>query len=189
MGYSGRLTNPVNGALLIELATETGGHAYNAPEINGLTTLLDTESPLTFSRTEIDTAAGTATLKIRNNQDGVVTWLATESLAWLTVSPASGAVPARQTDESGVVVEPGVRDVNLTLSAGLAAGDYEGTISIVSADGNATVTVKATVAAGGVFFRADRHTGDAGGGTALARIERPACADLHVTVPGGRTHL
>ena len=49
------------------------------------------------------------------------------------------------------MVETGVRDVTLTVSPGIAAGDYADAFSIASVDGNANVTVQATVDAGGAL--------------------------------------
>jgi hypothetical protein len=149
LGFSGRLSTPVNGTVLIQLATETGGHSYYAPELGDLTRLLDTEKELTFNKPSVDLSARTATLPLRNNGSASVTWRALGNLNWLTVSPPSGTIPPLHRNTDGVIDEPGVRAVTLTVSSGLTPGEYAGSFSILSDSGNATVGVTATISPGG----------------------------------------
>lgn len=148
LGYSGRLSNPVNSAALIQLASETGGHNYYAPEVTDLALMLDTDNNLTFADTSVNLDTRTAVLRIRNIGSSPIAWRAIETLDWLQVNPLAGTVPALARNDNGVVVEPGVREATITLATGLAAGDYEGVIDIDSLDGDASVIVRATVLPG-----------------------------------------
>lgn len=163
IGYSGRTSNPVNSEVLIQLASETGGHNAIAPEINDLTALLDTTNWLTFNKVGVNLSTWRATVPIRNAGESSITWRALESLPWLSVVPSGGSVPPLARDDQGTIVESGVRDITFALQTPLADGTYEGTVLIDSASGDATVSARATVA-GGVLtsFVVVPSTDDAG---------------------------
>ena len=74
---------------------------------------------------------GEQSLQITNTSGGTLLWSATSSATWLSVTPASGTAPSTAT----VSVNP----------AGLAAGTYNGTLTI-SASGIASQTVAVTLA-------------------------------------------
>ena len=150
IGFSGRLSNPVNNEVLIQLAQGTGGHSYYAGELNDLARLLATENSLAFGPTAIDANAGTATLELCNIGSATFTWQAIEGLDWLRLSAASGSVPAALFNAEGVIIEPGIRELLVSLEPGLAAGGYEGAIAINCAAGDATILVNATVLGGGL---------------------------------------
>ena len=164
IGFSGRLSNPVNSSVMIQLAAATGGHSYYAPEIGDLTKLLDTEKALSFRQTTVDLAAGTATLRLSNVGATSITWRATENLDWLTVFPPSGTIPPLHRTTNGTIDEPGVREVTVAMAVGLLPGTYEGPIVVNSDSGDATVSVSATVAPGGSLsaFTLMPQTGDPG---------------------------
>lgn len=145
LGYSGRLSNPVNGGKLIALAAETGGHAYYAPEMPDLARLLDTGKGLAFGRTDVNAQERQATLHIRNIAAAAYTWYATNNLTWLTLSPLAGSVPPVQRNAQGGITESGIRDIVASIPANTPPGDYEGSFTLTSDAGNATVAVRATV--------------------------------------------
>jgi len=164
IGFSGRLSNPVNNGVLIKLAQDTGGHAYYAGELNDLARVLGQEDGLAFGPTAIDADAGTATLQLRNLGNTTLTWQALEALDWLRLSASSGPIPAVSLNPQGVIVEPGVRDLVISLEPGLAAGAYAGAVAVTSSAGDATVQVSATVFGGGTppELTVTPHTTDAG---------------------------
>lgn len=145
IGFSGRFSNPVNTEALLPLAAETGGHAFYAPQVSDLTRLLDTEEGLFFGRVTYSLSARTGTIPIQNNTTSNMAWQVASSASWLSVSPSSGTIPALFRSEDGTIVEPGVRNAVVTVASGLDAGDYEGTITIHSAAGDATVLATTTI--------------------------------------------
>ena len=164
IGFGGRASNPVDGVSLIQMAAETGGHAYYATEAKGLTELLDTTSALSFDKTDIDSAGGTATLRLRNNGARTLTWQAITNLDWLALSvppeaeaekasSLSDDIPPETKDSLGVIVEPGVRELIVTASAaGMSAGSHnEGYITLTSDGGNATVLAAIDVGEAGTI--------------------------------------
>jgi hypothetical protein len=139
----------VNDAVLTTLAQETGGHQYHASELPDLTTLLDTTKSLTFNKTQVNLAARSIVLPVRNNGDAAFAYTATKDVAWLTLAPSSANVPPLTRNDDGVVTETGVRNMTLTVAGGLPVGVHEGQVTITSQGGNAMVRVLATVASGG----------------------------------------
>jgi hypothetical protein len=87
---------------------------------------------LTFSGTTGGANPASQSLSISNSGGGTLSWTASDNQTWLTVSPTSGTAPSTATVS-----------VNLT---GLAAGTYNGTITI-SATGatNTPLTVPVTL--------------------------------------------
>jgi len=164
LGYSGRLSNPVNSGKLIALAAETGGHAYYAPEMPDLARLLDTNKGLAFGRTDVAPKERQAVLHIRNIASTAYTWYATNNLTWLTLAPLAGSVPPVQRNASGGITETGIRDIVASIPADTPPGDYEGVFTLTSDSGNATVSVHATINDAGkiTLWKMTPHTEDAG---------------------------
>jgi uncharacterized protein (TIGR03437 family) len=71
---------------------------------------------LQFSYTTGGTVPAAATVQITNSGSGTLSWTATPSASWLTVSPASGAAPS-------------TLSVSVSL-AGLSPGTYTGSVAI-----------------------------------------------------------
>ncbi len=164
LGYSGNSTSPVSATNLIQLATETGGHTYFAPDVRSLSKLLDTTKDLSFRPTITDLGARTATVQIANSGTKTIAWSAAEALSWLSVVPPSGTIPPFHRNSDGVIDETGVRSMTVTAQAGLAPGEYSGTFTIASGAGNATVHASAVVAFDGSLaqFIVAPQTDDAG---------------------------
>lgn len=149
IGFTGSLASPTNDTVLTTLAQETGGHQYKAAELSDLTSLLDTETPLTFGKAQVDLASRSTVFPVRNNGDAAFVYTATKDVAWLTLAPSSASVPPLMRNDEGVVTEPGIRNMTLSVAAGLPVGTHEGHVTIASQGGSATVRVLATVGAGG----------------------------------------
>ncbi|HZF41650.1 MAG TPA: S8 family serine peptidase, partial [Blastocatellia bacterium] len=92
---------------------------------------------LSFTATAGGSNPANQTISITNTGAGTLNWTATDDAPWLTVSPASGTAPSTLT-----------ASVNIS---GLAAGTYNGTITI-SATGasNTPVSVPVTLTVNGV---------------------------------------
>ncbi|MFN0084127.1 MAG: S8 family serine peptidase [Blastocatellia bacterium] len=87
-----------------------------------------TPSSLSFAGTAGGPAPASKTIALTNTGGGALSWTAADDASWLSVSPASGNAPATLT----VSVNP----------AGLAAGAFNGTITITSTGAtNTPVTV------------------------------------------------
>ncbi|MDP1949447.1 MAG: hypothetical protein Q8L77_18345 [Nitrospirota bacterium] len=85
---------------------------------------------LSFAATQGSANPASQTLTISNQGGGTLTWSATETAAWLAVSPASGT---------------GNGAVTLTVTSGsLAAGTYNSTVTL-QASGASSVTVPVTL--------------------------------------------
>ncbi len=91
---------------------------------NAQSTLAVSPSSLQFSMTFGGTAPAAQSIQISNSGSGTLSWTATASAAWITVSPASGTAPSTLS----VSISP----------AGLSAGTYTGNVQIAAA--NATNT-------------------------------------------------
>jgi hypothetical protein len=89
-------------------------------------------SSLSFTATAGGGNPANQTVSITNTGGGTLNWAATDNASWLTISPASGTAPSTLT-------------ASISIS-GLAAGDYNGTITI-SATGatNSPVSVPVTL--------------------------------------------
>jgi len=75
------------------------------------------------------------TLSIINTGTGSLTWNATESITWLTLSPSSGAVNVGDTSRTEVTIS----------RIGLSQGIYTGDVILTSDGGNDTVQVQMEV--------------------------------------------
>jgi hypothetical protein len=139
ISFSGRISTPVNESTLTAFAAETGGHIYHASEVGDLTKLLDTESSLSFGATAVDLTSGKATLLFRNVGSTTLTWQALESLDWLAVFPPAGSIPPLHRKLDGTIDETGVREVTVTTAPAFSPGTYQGSISIQSDSGDATI--------------------------------------------------
>ena len=119
--YNGTITITSNGGdAILTVAT-----AVLAPALSVTPTSLDfgeTESQKTFS--------------IANSGGMTLTWNLTDDQEWITVSPTSGTT-STETDQLTVTVNRG----------GLTPGPYNGTITITSNGGDATLTVATSVPA------------------------------------------
>jgi len=77
----------------------------------------------------------TQTVTVRNSGGGTLNWSASESLAWLSIAPASGSRGAGASTA-----------VTLTVDiAGMAEGTYEGDIDFTSTGGAGSATVSVTL--------------------------------------------
>jgi len=84
------------------------------------------------------------TISVYNQGSGAISWTASSSAKWLTVSPASGTTPA-----------------NLSVSvnsSGLAAGNYSATLTITGSGSTQTITV--TLAVSNLFLNSNFATSD-----------------------------
>lgn len=107
--------------------------AYNATTSTGTSpTIGVSPSSMSFTATAGGANPANQSLSISNTGGGTLNWTASDNATWLTVSPTSGTAPSSTTVS-----------VNIT---GLAAGTYNGTITI-SATGatNTPVTVPVTL--------------------------------------------
>ena len=102
---------------------------------------------LTFNLTATSSTATTQTFVLTNTGQGTLHWAASASTtsdgAWLSVSPATGAILAGQ---------PGATVTVTANPSGLAAGDYYGQIQVTSPNATSHIqllTVRLTVATGG----------------------------------------
>jgi len=86
---------------------------------------------LTFNMTQNGSNPTVKLLNISNNGTGSLTWSASESISWLSLSSSSGTAPS-------------TIDVSINGS-GLSAGTYTGQIAVSSNGGNQTVNVTLTV--------------------------------------------
>jgi hypothetical protein len=88
---------------------------------------------LNFGATTSGSAAGSQTFSIDNSGTGTMNWTVSDDASWLSCTPLSGT-------------NPGVVTVSV-IAAGLAAGEYNGTITVSSANAsnsprNVTVTLE-----------------------------------------------
>ncbi len=103
-------------------------------------------APITFAPTALKVSAmtngsGSTTLTLTNSGSRAVTWTATTTLGWLTVSPATGSLAKGAT-------------VSLTLTAhpnGVTPGDYAAGLVVDAATGQSAAPVALTVLAGPVL--------------------------------------
>ena len=89
-----------------------------------------TPAQINFGNTETEQP-----ISITNTGTGALTWIASENLNWLSLSPTSGLVNAEDTTSTTVSV----------TRAGLDQGSYEGEIAFVSNGGNDTLQVQMEV--------------------------------------------
>src|ERR1035437_473874 len=129
-----------------------------------------TPASLSFSTSARASATGTQTINLSSSVAGL-TFTASTSAAWLSVSPSSGSMPAILT----VSIDP----------SSLAAGTYQGTVTITAPNAvpstttvAVTLTVKpGTPAALGIDTQNVSFTATQGSG--------PLTQQLHVLNPGG----
>jgi len=123
--YTGTITISSNGGNQTVTTTLT----VNPPAVNP--TLQVSPTNLTFNMTQGGSNPTALPLNVTNSGTGSLTWSASESLAWLSLSSSSGTAPSA---------------VNVSIDgSGLSAGTYTGTITISSNGGNQTVTTTLTV--------------------------------------------
>ena len=105
---------------------------YNAAATTSGPTIGVSPASLSFSATVGGANPANQTLSITNTGGGTLTWTASVNAAWLAVSPTFGTAPSSTTVSANI--------------SGLAAGTYNGTITI-SANGatNTPVTVPVTL--------------------------------------------
>ncbi|MCX5770752.1 MAG: VWA domain-containing protein [Candidatus Hydrogenedentes bacterium] len=144
LGYSGRLSNPVNGALLLDMAKKTGGHSYYAPEVGDIAKALDTVKSLSFGTTKVDTANRRFTLPVRNIGSSIFTARATKDQNWLSIQPPTVSIPPLQRALDGSVLETGVRDMVVSIGS-LTAGEHTGSIDVRTEAGDGLVKVVVSV--------------------------------------------
>jgi uncharacterized protein (TIGR03437 family) len=138
------------------LAVDSGNNLYLAdngnrrirlvqPATGPVTTLSATS--VSFNLTATSSTATTQTFVVTNGGAGTLNWAAaattTSGGAWLSVSPASGAIAAGQAGTTVTVT---------AKPAGLAAGDYYGQIQVTSPNAASQVqivTVRLTVVTAG----------------------------------------
>ena len=150
LGYSGRISNPVNGALLLDMAARTGGHSYYAPEVGDIAKALDTLKSLSFGTTTVDTANRRFTLPVRNIGSTPITVRTSKDQVWLTIQPGTITVPPLQRALDGAVLETGVRELVVTVGS-LTPGRHTGNVDVRTEAGDGLVQVAVEVDAGGAI--------------------------------------
>jgi len=163
LGYSGRISNPVNSALLLKMAKESGGHSYYAAEVGDIAKALDTDKSLSFGTTTVDLDARRFVLPVRNIGTGAITVRTTRDQMWLSIQPANVLVPPLERALDGTVLESGVRDLVGTIGT-LPAGEHVVNIEVRSESGDGLVQVNVDVDASGdlTAIRVTPRTLDAG---------------------------
>ena len=133
-GNSSRSENGGGGRTMRRLAAEMPRLAQlisppSAPAISTNPAIGTSPTSLSFAAQQGGSNPSTQTLSISNTGGGTLSWSASDSMAWLSLSPASGT-------GAGAVT------VSVTTGA-LTAGSYTGTV-ILSAPGASSVTVPVT---------------------------------------------
>jgi uncharacterized protein (TIGR03437 family) len=122
----------LTGLLTIQVTATPGIDAITIMAAPPSAALAAAPSSLTFAYTAGGTVPAGQTVSVTNGGSGTLTWTATSSQSWLTVSPASGTAPSSLT----VSVSP----------AALAAGSYTGTVTITaSGASNSPLSVAVTL--------------------------------------------
>lgn len=123
--------------------TVSAGGVAGSPKVIPITLTVNPPSPpalatspasLSFSAETGGSAPAAKTITVTNSGGGTLSWSATESASWLTVSPASG------TNDGAVTVTPSI--------TGLAAGTYTTDVTITAAGASGsprTIPVTLTV--------------------------------------------
>ena len=133
---SAMLPASLTGLLTIIVKATTGTDAITIMAAVPGPTLAGTPSSLQFAYTAGGAVPAAQSIQITNSGSGTLTFAATASQSWLSVSPASGTAPATLT----VSVSP----------AALSAGSYSGTVLITASGASnspLSVAVTLTVAA------------------------------------------
>ena len=133
---SAMLPASLTGLLTIIVKATTGTDAITIMAAVPGPTLAGTPSSLQFAYTAGGAVPAAQSIQIANSGSGTLTFAATASQSWLSVSPASGTAPATLT----VSVSP----------AALSAGSYSGTVLITASGASnspLSVAVTLTVAA------------------------------------------
>lgn len=138
----------VNYADMVVLATESGGHTYNAGNVRELTALLGSEADLVLEPSGLS-QADTAYFDVANIGESNISW---------TARVVSGGTWIRRIAPAGATLIPGQSvPVAVELNpAGLPLGQrVEGEVALQSAAGNASVVIQVTPVddgAGGVLL-------------------------------------
>ena len=133
-GNSSRSENGGGGRTMRRLASEMPRLAQlisppSAPAVSTNPAIGTSPTSLSFTAQQGSSNPSTQTLNISNTGGGTLSWSASDSMAWLSLSPASGT---------------GAGAVTLSVTTGaLTAGSYTGTV-ILSATGASSVTVPVT---------------------------------------------
>jgi uncharacterized protein (TIGR03437 family) len=108
----------LTGMVTIQVYASAGSDTMNVL-LTPQATLAVAPASLQFAYTVGDPAPTAQSIQIANSGTGTLSWSATASAGWMSVSPASGTAPST---------------LSLSIApAGLSAGDYTGSIQIVSA--------------------------------------------------------
>lgn len=133
-GNSSRSENGRGGRTMRRLAAEMPRLAQlisppSAPAVSTNPAIGTSPTSLSFTAQQGGSNPSTQTLNISNTGGGTLSWSASDSMAWLSLSPASGT---------------GAGAVTVSVTTGvLTAGSYTGTV-ILSAPGASSVTVPVT---------------------------------------------
>jgi uncharacterized protein (TIGR03437 family) len=117
------LAASLTGLVTIEVTAVDGVDSI-AVYANAQSTLAVSPASLQFSLTAGGAAPAAQSIQITNSGNGMLSWTATASATWITVSPASGLAPSTLS----VSISP----------AGLSAGTYTGSVQITSANASNT---------------------------------------------------
>jgi len=126
---------------LITLASETGGHLYNARQVQNLSQLLANARGLALEPSS-SAAANAASFRVVNTSTSTLTWSATKDPGadWITtLSPAGGELLPGASEEVTLNLSPAAIGLNTTRSANI-------TIATGNNTGAGVATVQATVA-------------------------------------------
>jgi len=140
---SAMLPASLAGLLTLEVKATPGTDAIAIMAAAPGPTLAGTPSSLQFAYTAGGTAPAAQSIQIANSGTGTLTWTATVSQSWLSLSAASGTAPSTLS----VSVSP----------ASLSAGSYNATVTITAAGASnspLSVAVTLTVTAAGATLAA-----------------------------------
>jgi|GEM_PF-4120605 len=118
--------------------TISASGASNSPQYVPVTLQVSSVNPSLYvfpTSLDFGTSQTSLSLTIQNIGGGTLSWSASESLTWLSLSKSSGSLGAGQQETISVSVS----------RSGLSPGTYSGTISFTSNGGNQNVSVSMTV--------------------------------------------
>ena len=127
---------------LIKLATETGGHFYNAGDVRNLTTLLGSGKGLYLTQSPI-VGENLAYFRVSNVSNGAFNWTvkAPAGVNWIkSITPSTGLLNSNETITVTVQLDPTIIGANTTLAANLA-------VTTNNDSGEGVATVQASVGA------------------------------------------
>ena len=113
----------LSGMVTLQVSAVSGNDAL-VLMVNPQSTLAVSSGSLQFTATTGDASPAAQTVQIANSGNGTLSWTATPSASWISVSPGSGAAPSTLS----VTVSP----------AGLSAGAYSGNVAIAAAGASNT---------------------------------------------------